>query len=378
MRSSVWNGGCCFDLTEGLPTEELQMKRSIFMGVLILGALLILTGFGPVLAADQIIKLNTCWMPEHETFIAWYAKEKGWDKAEGLDLNLLFFDSGMGQMEALPAKAWVLGATGGTPMVVGAARYGAQLIAIGNDESFTNVVMVRPDNPIMKVKGWNPKYPEVYGSPELIKGKTVLVTTVSSAHFALSTWLKVFGLKDSDVVIKNMEQSQAVAGFESGIGDIVALWAPHLYTGLAKGWKIAGNVHTSGAGLPIVMLGDKDFCEKNPETVAKFLRVYFRGIDYLKATPVDQVVPEYKKFMKDWAGLDMTDEMCKMDIEMHPVFNLAEQLKMFTDGVPGTWEMGVLNFFTEQGKLKKEDADKVMADGKINFVTDKYLKMIKK
>jgi hypothetical protein len=82
--------------------------------------------------------------------------------------------------------------------------------------------------------------------------------------------------------------------------------------------------------------------------------------------------------MKDWCGLDMTDEMCKMDLEMHPVFNQAEQLKMFADGVPGAWEMGVLNFFTEQGKLKKEDADKVLKDGKISFVNDKFLQMLKK
>jgi len=40
------------------------------------------------------------------------------------------------------------------------------------------------------------------------------------------------------------------------------------------------------------------------------------------------------------------------------------------------WELGVLDFFTSQGKLKKEDAAKVVgADGKLNFITDKYLKL---
>ncbi|MCE5335586.1 MAG: ABC transporter substrate-binding protein [Desulfobacteraceae bacterium] len=355
-----------------------MMKRLVLVGVLVLGALLVVSGFGPALAADKIMQLGTCWMPEHETFIAWYAKEKGWDKEEGLDLKLLYFESGMAQLEALPAKTWVLGATGGTPMVMGAARYGAQLIGIGNDESITNVAMVRPDSPILKTKGFNPKCPEVYGTPDLIKGKTILVTTVSSAHFALSNWLKVFGLKDSDVVIKNMDQAQAVAAFESGIGDVVVLWAPHMYSGLKKGWKIVGDVRSSGAGLPIVLLGDKEFCEKNPETVAKFLKIFFRGIDYLKTTPVDQVVPHYMKFMKDWCGLDMNAEMCKQDIIMHPVFTLQEQLKMFSDGVPEKWEKDVLSFFTEQGRLKKEDADKVLKDGKLNFINDKYIKMLAK
>ena len=231
------------------------MKKLLFAGIMVLAALFVVTSLGPAMAADKAVKFNTAWEPENETFITWYAKEHGWDKEEGLDFNMLYFDSGMGMLEALPAKQWQIGSLGGTPAVVGAARYGTKVIAIGNDESISNVVMVRPDSPIMKVKGWNPKYPEVYGSPELIKGKTIICTTVSSAHFCLSTWLKVFGLKDSDVVIKNMDIFQCVAAFESGIGDVVALWAPQLYTGLHKGWSIAGDIKNCGSGLPIVILG---------------------------------------------------------------------------------------------------------------------------
>jgi len=356
------------------------MKRLFLVGVVILGAMFVVSGLGHAAAPAKLTTLGTCWMPEHETFIAWYAKEKGWDKEVGLDFNLLYFDSGMGMLEALPAKQWTIGALGGTPAVVGAARYGTKIIAVGNDESMANVVLVRPDSPILKVKGWNPKYPDVYGSPELIKGKTVITTTVSSAHFVLSTWLKVFGLKDSDVVIKNMDPFQCVAAFESGIGDIVTLWAPHMYVGISKGWKVAGDIKSAGAGLPIVIIGDPEFLEKNPEVVKKFLTVYFRGIDMLKSTPVAKLVPEYKKFMKDYCGLEFTDEQCKMDLESHPVFNLQEQLKLFSGSpsVVESWELGVLDFFTSQGKLKKEDADKVLKDGKLNFITDKYLKMIEK
>ncbi|MBI5581562.1 MAG: ABC transporter substrate-binding protein [Deltaproteobacteria bacterium] len=353
------------------------MKKSTWSGIVILSVLLLLAGFATV-QAQAPFKFNTAWEPEHETFIMWYAKEKGWDKEVGLDFNLLYFDSGMGMLEALPAKQWGIGALGGTPAVVGAARYGTKVIAIGNDESMANVVLVRPDSPIMKVKGWNPKYPEVYGSPELIKGKTIICTTVSSGHFALSTWLKVFGLKDSDVVIKNMDPFQCVAAFEAGIGDIVTLWAPHMYVGISKGWKVAGDIKNSGAGLPIVVIADPEYLQKNEAQVVKWMKVYFRGIDMLKSTPTAQLVPMYKKFMKDFCGLEMTDEMCKMDLESHPVFNLQEQIKMFSGkpSVPEAWELGVLDFFTSQGKLKKEDAAKVMgADGRLNFITDKYLKM---
>jgi NitT/TauT family transport system substrate-binding protein/sulfonate transport system substrate-binding protein len=359
------------------------MRKWLFVGIMILGALFVVTSFGTSMAADTLFKLNTAWEPENETFITWYAKEHGWDKAEGLEFNMLYFDSGMGMLEALPAKQWQIGALGGTPAVVGAARYGSKVIAIGNDESIANVIMVRADSPIMKVKGWNPKYPDVYGSPELIKGKTVVCTTVSSGHFALSSWLKVFGLKDSDVVIKNMDPFQCVAAFESGVGDMVALWAPHMYTGVEKGWKIAGDIKGCGVGLPIVIIGEPEFLEKNPAIVEKFLHVYFRGIDMVKNTPIDKLVPEYKKFMKDYCGLEMTDAMCKMDIEKHPIFTVAEQIKMMDSSkgpsVVDVWELGVRDFFTEQGKFKPEDAAKVVGpDGKLNFITDKYLKALVK
>jgi NitT/TauT family transport system substrate-binding protein/sulfonate transport system substrate-binding protein len=358
-----------------------HMRKLAIAAVLSLGVLFVVSGIGPVpgVVADKLFKLNTAWEPEHETFITWLAKEKGWDKEEGLEFNLLYFDSGMGMLEALPAKQWVIGAHGGTPAVVGAARYGEKIIGIGNDESIANVVLVRADSPILKVKGWNPKYPDVYGSPETIKGKTVICTTVSSGHFTLASWLKVFGLKDSDVVIKNMDPFQCVAAFESGIGDIVTLWAPHMYTGVQKGWKVAGDIRSCGAGLPIVIVGEPEFLEKNPDIVKKFLKIYFRGIDMIKSTPPEKLVPEYKKFMKDYCGLDMNDEMCKMDIERHPIFTAAEQIKMM-DGSNGPsvvekWELGVLDFFTSQGKFKKEDADKVVGpDGRLNFITDKHIK----
>ncbi|MBP1738704.1 MAG: ABC-type nitrate/sulfonate/bicarbonate transport system periplasmic component-like protein [Deltaproteobacteria bacterium] len=351
--------------------------RRIILSFLTIGVSILVGVTVPVMAAEKIVDLNTCWQPEHETFIPWYANQKGWDKEEGFKLKLHYFDSGMAQLEALPAKQWVLGGMGGVPMVVGAMRYGSYLIGVGNDESITNVVMVRADSPVMKVKGFNKQYPEVYGSPDDVKGKTILCTTVSSGHYAMSNWLKVLGLKDKDVVIKNMDQAQAVAAFESGVGDAVALWAPHLYNGLNKGWKIAADVKMCGAALPIILIGDKEYCDKNPEMVAKFLRMYFRGINAIKKEG-EKLLPEYKRFYKDWAGMEMSDDMAKKDLLMHPVFTYQEQLKLFdsSKGVSTveSWQQGILDFFTEQGRFKPEEKEKVM---KTKYVNDKFLKMVK-
>ena len=156
------------------------------------------------------VKLRTAWLDEHEAFLVWYAKEKGWDKEEGLDIEMLLFSSGMAQLNALPAGEWVLAGTGAVPGMMGALRYGTYTIAVTNDESYTNALLLRPDSPILKTKGYNKDYPEVYGHPDDVRGKTFLITTMSSPHFTLSHWLRVLGLKESDVTIKNIDQAQGL------------------------------------------------------------------------------------------------------------------------------------------------------------------------
>ena len=101
----------------------------------------------------------------------------------------------------------------------------------------------------------------------------------------MSTWLNVLGLKDSDVVVKQMDQASAVAAFEKGVGDVAVVWAPYCYTAEAKGYKKMSDLQDVPArALPITLIGDKEFCDKNPEVVAKFLRVYLRAVNYMQKT----------------------------------------------------------------------------------------------
>ena len=79
-----------------------------------LTVLLCLILSAPAFAAEPI-KVRTAWMDEHETFLIWYAKEKGWDKEVGLDIEILYFGSGMAILNALPAGEWVYAAMGAVP-----------------------------------------------------------------------------------------------------------------------------------------------------------------------------------------------------------------------------------------------------------------------
>jgi NitT/TauT family transport system substrate-binding protein/sulfonate transport system substrate-binding protein len=125
-------------------------------------------------------------------------------------------------------------------------------------------------------------------------------------------------------------------------------------------------------------MGDKKFCDKNPEIVAKFLRMYLRGINLIKKEGI-KLLPEYKRFYKEWAGMDMSDEMLKNDFQWHPVFQYDEQLKLFKKPAKGdstveAWQRSITESFTTLGRFKPEERDKAL---KTPYITDKFLKMVK-
>ncbi|MHB8917453.1 MAG: ABC transporter substrate-binding protein [Desulfocucumaceae bacterium] len=369
---------------------NLRTKVKIIVG-LILSLLLVAAGtLGCGKSADQgkdkaagkdsgkMPVIRVSHQPEFETFHTYQAIQEGLDKKAGVEFKLIYFDSGMPQIEALPANQWDVGATGGVPMLMAALRYDAYLIGMANDESLANVVMARPDSPILQKKGADSKYPNIYGTPDQVKGKTILATTVSSGHYAMSSYLKALGLKDSDVKVQNLEQAQAVAAFESGKGDLVALWSPFMYTGLQKGWKIVASSDQVGANVPLVLIANKKFADEHPDQVVKFLDIFFQGTDKMKKEKTALADP-YKKFLKDWGGMEITKEDAIMDIEKHPVYDLKEQLAMF-DNSKGPSQMeqtmvGIAEFFSAQGKFTAQEKEKVLKSG---FINDKFLKMLAK
>ena len=63
---------------------------------------------------------------------------------------------------------------------------------------------------------------------------------------------------------------------------------------------MASTPHDCYRGLPIVIVADREFADKNPEVTAKFLSIYMRAIDMMKNEPMDKLLPEYLRFYVDW------------------------------------------------------------------------------
>ena len=304
---------------------------------------------------------------------SWLAIEDGWIKDSPINLELVFFKSGAPQNEALAANQWDVGAMGTVPSILASIRYNAYMVGISNDESETNDLWVKPDSPLLKTKGFNPKYPEIYGSADDWKGKKILVTTVSTGAYALGATLKDLGLTDKDVKMINMDQGQAITAFESNQADIVQLWAPYSYIAEAKGWVKVSSGKRAGVSVPGALLVRKDFADKNPELVVEWLDLYMRGIDYMKKDPAGANDWLFK-FYNDYCGLDLGKELVSNDLKLRPLLDVNEQIKALEDPTIAKKSMTeITQFLVEQGQLTAADKAKY-ENG--NFVEPKFMKML--
>ena len=320
----------------------------------------------PAQAAEKQL-VRTSAQPCLHGMPLWYAAKVGMLKDVPYNDKFILFQSGAPQTEALAADQWDCGAMGAIPTMMASMRYGYKLIGLSNDESETNDIWVRPNSPLLKTKGANPEYPNIYGTANDWRGKKILATTVSTGHYALTATLKALGLADKDVQIVHMEQGQAMTAFTAGEGDILQLWAPLSYVAEAKGWiKVS-----SGAAAKVPVIGGigvrKDFAEKHPDLVVAWLDIYMRVVEDMKKTPQKMVEP-LLSFFNDFCGLELTKEQVEMEFKYRPLFTVQEQIAALDDpNKAALWMKGVANFMLDQGRIKRKEYDRYV---KSNFNID--------
>jgi sulfonate transport system substrate-binding protein len=365
--------------------EVRNMKRSstlkylaIFIGLVLFTFALTACGGGSEEPGTSegsnengVVDMTVAFLGQIDAWPTYAAIQDGSDEKYGLDIEMMFFDSGMPMIETVPAKQWQLADAGSVPSLMASLRYDVEMIGIASDESPANAVMARPDNPVFNTQGANPDFPEAYGTADDVRGKTFLVTTVSSAHYTLSKYLESLGLSDKDVTINNLEQAQAVKAFESGEGDFIVLWTPFMYRGFEKGWKTVADASQCGATTLMMFLAEKDFAAENPDLVAQFLAV---NNDKTKRYLNEGVslVPEIQTYFKDWAAMDITESDVKLDIETHKLYTLEEQIEMMESGELEASLADAAKFFVDQSLFTQDEFDQLV--GKSFGINPEYLK----
>ncbi|WP_202108740.1 ABC transporter substrate-binding protein [Succinivibrio dextrinosolvens] len=282
-------------------------------------------------AADSLRKLKVSLLLEHEAFLVWYGIDQGWDKELGLDIELSVKDvAGIDLMndKKVNSGAWDVAGVGCVPAVIGSKGIDITYIGIGNNEATSTEILVRPDSDILKTKGANPDYPEVYGSKETIHNKTFFIRKLTSASYILSNYLEIFDLTYNDVKVVDGKLSDFVKYMNAGNGDAMILWSPSTYEAQKDGYKSVATAAQVDAIVPLLFIACGDFAKNNPQTLARFLAMYDKAVRIQKNDPKSLVEP-YKNFLKIYSGKDFSDDFCLYDLKAHPVYTIDEQLKLF-------------------------------------------------
>lgn len=287
--------------------------------------------------------------------------ERGFWAQEGLKPELLAYPHGAPQVDAGAKDAWDVGGIGSAPAVLGAARFGLLTIGITNDESFANAVMVRGD----AAATW------LRRPPRDLRGKTVLLTPASTGEYVLRAYLGRIGLDPKAVKMVHMEQMAIVSAFTAGkTGDVFVLWAPYLYIALSRGGKVLANGRSAGVTVPGALVAHPRFARDHPELVERFLRVYFRSLDWQRGNRA-QALDILARFSAQ-AGVKIDKRWLDEGFKTRPVWGLAGQLGLLSrrDGpsIVDRWFAQVGEEFVEAGVLQANPDP-------ARYITDEYMKM---
>ena len=312
--------------------------------------------------AQPLTTIRVSYQPNNYWALPFYvATEKNLWAAEGLKAEYSTFPSGAPQVTAGATDAWDVGGTGSAPALAGAARYGLLTIGITNDESATNAVMIRGD----AKKTW------LKDPARDIKGRTALVTTTSTGEYVLLTYLKSIGLTRNDVKIVPMDQSLIVSSLAGTTGDLFVLWAPNIYTVMARGAEMLANGKTTGVTVPGAIVATPKFTKEKPELVAKFLRVYFKAIEWQQANHAEAV--DMLARFNQQGGVVLDKKWFEEEFKTRPVWTIPGQLELMArkDGKPSAadqWFSAVGDYFIAAGTLKEKPDPKT-------FITDEFMRM---
>lgn len=299
---------------------------------------------------------------------AWAAMKDGSAKEAGADYTMKIYEAGIALVEDMATNKWQIGDAGAVPSMLGVLNRNVTIIGVASDESAANAVLAKEDSPIFK----NKVKDGVYGNAESVRGKAIYTTTASSAHYVVQNYLKALGLTESDVNLQNASQPECLKALKDGKADLVVLWSPYLYDAERDGAKVVASGADVGATNYMLYLADRDWAKEHPKEVAAFLKAVSKKTEEYTANE-DGNNKALKSFFKDYASLDVSDDIIKKERDTHKLFTAKEQLALMEDGDVAKSMEEVSRFFMDINKLAPSNYGRMV---KNNFNIDStYLKL---
>lgn len=268
------------------------------------------------------------WIGYGPLFIA---KDKGFFKEEGLDIDIKIMD-GPGQRES----AYLAGELDFFPNTPDAFAIFATQGAKGK--------MIMPMDESWGADGLVAKK-EITTVKDLI-GKEVGFQSGITSHFFLLYLLDQVGLNVKDVQQVNLGAGEAGAAFIAGKIDAAVTWEPWLTKAreLPTGHILATSKDTPGL-LVDVLMASNEMLKQNRKDVLAFMRAWFKTVEYFKNNK-EECIPIISTAFK------LSDTELEEMLSTDHFFNLEESKTYFGSlNEPGK----VFDVFNTASKLYKEN-----------------------
>ncbi|UIJ77216.1 taurine ABC transporter substrate-binding protein [Acinetobacter sp. SH20PTE14] len=254
------------------------------------------------------------------------------------------FDTGADVVNALASGDVSIGNIGTSPLAAAASRdLPIEVFFVAAKLGASEALVVSNKSGIQK--------------PEDLKGKTIAVPFVSTAHYSLLSALKHWNLSESDVKIINLRPPEISAAWERGDIDATYVWEPALSKASATGKVLTDSKQVAEWGAPTfdVWVVRKDFAEQNPEFLKSFVQTSLKKIDEYNQDP--------KAFEANTAYINSIAQLTGSDAKDIPLLlsgniylNQQQQAQSFsTDFAKNI--LDTATFLKAQGKVDKVKAD---------------------
>jgi len=252
------------------PSGLVPARRALLGGA---AAVIATAGFVQIsFAADKLVVGALRFTSHSAGFIAY---EKGYFKAEGLDVEFRFFQA------AAPIATSI--ASGDTDFGIAGVTGGFfNLAGKGAIKAVAGVLNENKNVDGMAIMASSKAYKEGFTKPEQLKGKSLAMTQVGSTfHYMGSRVARKYGYTIKDIRVRPLQKVGSMIGaLKSGQVDAMIM-VPHIAKPLQRGGagKIIGWLrdYAPDYQISVLITSVKNINEK-PELVRKFLRAYAKGI----------------------------------------------------------------------------------------------------
>lgn len=226
----------------------------------------------------ETVKLRVAYMPNMgSASLATTAKEKGFFEEMGLEVELVEFQGGPAEIAAMASGDIDISQIGHGAHALCAE--GEAVIFQIDCTSLSDAMIVN------KAKGIN--------SIEDVKGKTVAVTSGTSAEIILNLALQSAGMTQDDIEMVEMDANGIVSAMISGNVDACATWSPGTGTILNAlgddGLILANNQDfVDQVTFPSSFITTQKYADENHDILVRFARALQKAGDY-RGENIDEV-----------------------------------------------------------------------------------------